>query len=553
MSRTDAEKEPKSDDILQLGNFRFSLKTNELFDSSGDTVALRNQSADVLAYLAAHSGKLVSKDALIEAVWADTFVTDDSLVQCIGDIRRALGDDDHKIVQTSPKKGYKLIATAVLADASISAVSPKVPISRRVPVLAVVVLAMLCIAAVWYYFAQTGSPVPAGDKPKIAVLPFDDFSTGEDRGYLSDAIAEGIITELARNSLISVTARNSSFRYRAAEKDVRKIGEELGVHYLLEGSKQKNGDRLRVTVQLIGAKSGSHLWAHTYDQEIGDLFTVQDAIIKTVANRIGVRLERPVPGADPQKVTALHLYLKGLAIIRDNFNAELHGKVMELNQQAIVADPDAQYGYIGLAHNYRAAATFGWLDISEEEALAKGFAAANKALEIAPDDPEVHFALARLYTEGKEPKKAKAAYDKAIALNPSASNYLVASTDLLLYTGQKEEAIKRLKQAMGIDPFHQDWFHWQMGWALWEIEDCEGALASMLKMRNLRRSAHRMLSGIYACLGQVEKAQEAYKVYYAEAKEPTISEQREEWKDLWTAPGSLERWLDHMRIAGMKD
>ena len=106
---------------------------------------------------------------------------------------------------------------------------------------------------------------------------------------------------------------------------------------------------------------------------------------------------------------------------------------------------------------------------------------------------------------------------------------------------------------MGIDPFHEDWYHWQMGWALWEIEDCQGALDSMLRMKKIRRGAHRMLAGIHACLGNVEEAQAAYKVFYAEANEPTISEQRAEWIDIWTAPGSLERFLDHMRIAGMKD
>lgn len=419
----------------------------------------------------------------------------------------------------------------------------------------VVAAAVACIALLMWAFLPTDTPSPAatGEKPRIAVLPFDDFSTGDNKGYLSDAIAEGIITELARSSVIDVIARNSSFRYRDTEPDIRKIGEELGAHYVLEGSQQKNGDSLRVTVQLVETENGTHLWAHTYDQEIGDLFAVQDAIIKTAADRIGVRIRRPVPGHDPNKVTALHLYLKGLEIVRRNMNAELNAELMELNRRVIEIDPDSQYGYIGLAHAYRAAATFGWMGLTEQEALDKGFEAARKALEIAPEDPDVHYILARLHTENNDLDQAMAAYDKAIALNPSASTYLVASTDTMLYVGQKEEAIERIEQAMGIDPFHPEWFHWQMGWALWEVEDCEGALASMLRMNTIRRSAHRMLAGIYACLGDVEKAQEAYKVFYAEANEPTISEQREEWEDLWTAPGSLERWLDHMRIAGMQD
>ena len=420
-----------------------------------------------------------------------------------------------------------------------------------------ITLAALVAVAVglfsWNLKQYSHSGASIDGKPSIAVMKFEDLSTGEDKGYFSDAIAKGIITELARNRLIAVTSSNSSFRFSDQDLDTRQIGNELGVHYILEGSQQKNTDELRVSVQLVDAASGTNLWAHTYDQQVGDLFMVQDAIIKTVADRIGAQIERPVPGADPDKVTALHLYLQAEEIIRKDFNEDIHAHIRELYQQAIEVDPDAQYGYIGLAHNNLAAANFGWLGITKDEALDRGFVAANKALNIAPDDAEVHVALARLHAESGENDKAMAAFDKAIQLNPSSSDYLIWSTDSLLYTGDYAKAFERLEKAKGIDPFIGHRYHWKMAWALWEVEDCEGALASLLKMGKLRPSAHRMLAGIYACLGETEKAQDAYKVYYAQAYEPTIPEQRDLWKDIWTAPGSLERWLDHMRIAGMKD
>ena len=155
---------------------------------------LRSQSADVLAYLARHAGALVSKEALIENVWADTFVTDDSLVQCIGDIRKALNDAERKIIETLPKKGYRLNADSVQAVAHRRGLPVKV-LAGLAAVLVVVLL-------VWMQFAERGSDDSIRDRPTIAVLSFDDFSTGEDQGYLSDAIAEGIITELARFPLI---------------------------------------------------------------------------------------------------------------------------------------------------------------------------------------------------------------------------------------------------------------------------------------------------------------------------------------------------------------
>lgn len=545
MSRNDGEIFPNSGDRVALGNVTFSLETNHLTDADGKTVPLRNRSAEVLAYLVRHAGQLVSKQDIFDHVWTDVAVTDDSLVQCIGDIRRAIGDVERQIVETVSRKGYRLnLPNVVTANERAGSLSF---------VLAGVFAAVVVIGLAWYFVLSGAVTEEPNDRPTIAVLPFDDFSVGADQGYLSDAIAEGIITELARFPLISVIARNSSFRYRDGDTDVRDIGAELGAHYVLEGSKQKSGDDLRVTVQLINARDGTHVWSNSYDQKIGDLFTVQDEIIKTVANRIGVRIERPVPGYDPERVTALNLHLQGVRRIRESFDAEAVAAVIDLNTQAIEADPDAPFGYIGLAHGYRAAATFGWLGMDREEALRLGFSASDRALEIAPNNSDVHYSRARLQNEAGLHDQALASYTKAIELNPSASNYLVASTTPLLYVGETELAISRLEQAMGIDPFHEDWYHWQMGWALWEIEDCQGALDSMLRMKKIRRGAHRMLAGIHACLGNVEEAQAAYKVFYAEANEPTISEQRAEWIDIWTAPGSLERFLDHMRIAGMKD
>ena len=545
MSRNDGEIFPNSGDRVALGNVTFSLETNHLTDADGKTVPLRNRSAEVLAYLVRHAGQLVSKQDIFDHVWTGVAVTDDSLVQCIGDIRRAIGDVERQIVETVSRKGYRLnLPNVVTANERAGSLSF---------VLAGVFAAVVVIGLAWYFVLSGAVTEEPNDRPTIAVLPFDDFSVGADQGYLSDAIAEGIITELARFPLISVIARNSSFRYRDGDTDVRDIGAELGAHYVLEGSKQKSGDDLRVTVQLINARDGTHVWSNSYDQKIGDLFTVQDEIIKTVANRIGVRIERPVPGYDPERVTALNLHLQGVRRIRESFDAEAVAAVIDLNTQAIEADPDAPFGYIGLAHGYRAAATFGWLGMDREEALRLGFSASDRALEIAPNNSDVHYSRARLQNEAGLHDQALASYTKAIELNPSASNYLVASTTPLLYVGETELAISRLEQAMGIDPFHEDWYHWQMGWALWEIEDCQGALDSMLRMKKIRRGAHRMLAGIHACLGNVEEAQAAYKVFYAEANEPTISEQRAEWIDIWTAPGSLERFLDHMRIAGMKD
>ncbi|MER8640141.1 winged helix-turn-helix domain-containing protein [Mesorhizobium sp. M1365] len=558
MSRTAPEIDLKSAETITFRGFAFLTKSKELRTVEGKAVNLRSQSAEVLSVLAARPGEIVSKDALMLAVWPDTFVTDDSLTQCIADMRRALGDDAHVIVETFPKRGYRLNAdpsNAADPNAAAGTEPSQARSPRRSFVLAAIVLVAAAIGA--YYCAEIwrAAPVPSSDMPRIAILPFDDFSIGEDKGYLSDAVAEGIITELSWSKTYAVIARNSSFRYRDQPVETRQIGDELGVDYLLEGSQQKIGGRLKVTAQLLNAHDGSNLWANSYDREIGDLFVVQEVIIRTLADRVGHRIERPLPTSDAARVSALHYHLMAIAEIQEDFSAARNQLFRQLNLKAIEADPNSQFGYIGLAWSYRNDAVFGWheQEHNHDEALKRAAEYADKAILLAPDDAEAHNVRAQIHTEAGEIEQALARFDQAIALNPSNSDILVHSTDLLLYVGRTDEAIDRIEQAKGIDPFYPDWFHWQMGWALWEKSDCRAALAEMRKMSRIPSGAHRMLAGIHACLGNEREAKEALAVVLKDSPGESIRKERREWEKLWTAPGSLDRWIEHMRFAGLPE
>jgi TolB-like protein/DNA-binding winged helix-turn-helix (wHTH) protein len=553
MSRTASEIEPKSAETITFGGFVF-LASKQLQTAEGQPIDLRNQSAEVLSVLAARPGEIVSKDALMEMVWPDTFVTDDSLTQCIADIRRAVGDDGHVIVQTLPKRGYRLNADPLAAaPVAATAGTERARYSPRNLILAALVFVAAAIGV--YYGAETwrAAPISSSDMSRIAVLPFEDFSTGADKGYLSDAVAEGIITELARSKTYAVIARNSSFRYRGHPVDARQIGEELGVDYLLEGSQQKIGDRLKVTAQLLNAHDGSHVWANTYNQEIGDLFVVQELIIRTLADRVGRRIERPLPQSDAAQVSALRYVMMGFAEIEKDNSAAGNELLRQFSLKAIEADPNAQFGYIGMAFHYRNDAVF-WhkQEHNPDEALKHAAEYADKALHLAPDDANAHYARAKIHTEAGESEQAIARFDQAIALNPSASNVLAASASPLLNVGRTDEAIDRIKQAMGIDPFHPEWYHWDMGWALWEKNDCGAALTAMRKMSRIPSGAHRMLAGIHACLGNKREAQEALAVFLKDSPGDSISKQRKQWGKMWAAP-SLERWIEHMRFAGLPE
>jgi TolB-like protein/DNA-binding winged helix-turn-helix (wHTH) protein len=558
MSRKAPEIDPKFAETIMFGGFVFLTKSRELRTVGGKAISLRSQSAEVLSTLASRPGEIVSKDALMQAVWPDTFVTDDSLTQCIADIRRALDDDGHVIVETLPKRGYRLNADPLDAanpKATAGTERDKTRLPRRGFILAAIVLVVAAIGA--HYGAQIwrAAPVRSSDMPRIAILPFDDFSTGADKGYLSDAVAEGIITELARSKTYAVIARNSSFRYRGQPVDIRQIGDELGADYLLEGSQQKIGDRLKVTAQLLDAHDGSHVWANSYNREIGDLFVVQEEIIRTLADRVGYRIERAWPQSGAARVNALHYHLAGIAELDKDFSPSGNELFRQLNLKAIEADPKSQFGYIALAFSYRNDAVFGWhrQEYTFEEALKRAAEYADKALLLAPEYADAHYVRARIHTEAGELEQALARYDQAIALNPSRSEILEASSAPLIFVGRIDEAIDRIKQAMGIDPFHPDWYHWDMGWALWEKNDCEAALTAMQKMPKIKSGAYRMLAGIYACLGKEREAKEALAAFLKDSPGDTISEQRKKWGKLYVRPGNLERWINDMRIAGLPE
>ncbi|WP_136622576.1 MULTISPECIES: winged helix-turn-helix domain-containing tetratricopeptide repeat protein [Mesorhizobium] len=557
MSRKAPEIDPKSAETIAFRGFAFLTKSKELRTVEGKAVNLRSQSVEVLSVLAARPGEIVSKDAIMQAVWPDTFVTEDSLTQCIADIRRALGDDAHVIVETVPKRGYRLNADpsdAADPNAAAGTERAKIRFSQRGFILAALALVAAAIGAYYGAEAWRAAPVRSSDMPRIAILPFDDMSAGPDKGYLSDAVAEGIITELARSKTYAVIARNSSFKYRGKPIDARQIGDELGVDYLLEGSQQKIGDRLKVSAQLLNAHDGSHVWANTYNREIGDLFVVQEEIIRTLAARVGQRIERPLPQSDAARVSALIYLLMGSAANEKDFSAAGNELLRQFSLKAIEADPNSQFGYIGLAWSYRFDSVF-WhkQENNPDEALKRAAEYADKAILLAPDDANAHQIRAQIHSEAGEIEQAIAQFDQGIALNPSASNILEGSAAPLLLAGRTDEAIDRIEQAKGIDPFYPDWYNWDMGWALYEKNDCGAALTAMRKMSPIPIGAHRMLAGIYACLGNQREAKEALAVFLKDSPGDSISKQRKQWEKNWTAPGSLDRWIKDMRIAGLPE
>jgi TolB-like protein len=231
---------------------------------------------DLLVHLIANRGRVVSKDDLIATVWDGRIVSESALTTAINAARAALDDsgEAQRLIKTLPRKGLRFIGTVSEGPAPLA--TPTAPDAQR-PALAL------------------------PDKPSVAVLPFANVSGDPEQAYIADGITDDIITELSRFSELFVIARNSSFQYKGKATDVRQVGRELGVRYVLEGSIRRVGERVRISVQLVNAANGAHLWAERYDRQIADVFAIQDEVARTSVSANGLPVShqsafRRVPG-----------------------------------------------------------------------------------------------------------------------------------------------------------------------------------------------------------------------------------------------------------------
>jgi TolB-like protein/DNA-binding winged helix-turn-helix (wHTH) protein len=283
---------------MRFGGARFCSKRRGLVSAEGEDIKLRSQSLKVFCYLVAHSGEVVSKDALIDAIWPDVNVTDDSLVQCIGDIRRAIGDESRTILKTVPRRGYVLVADPTEPDEKATTLnaSETGPFTRprgRFLAFAAVIVSLLGILGL--VGTQRGLPVvsPASvndtrprpsEGPSIAVLPFANLSGDPEQDYFADGITEDIITGLRRTPDLLLIARSTNDRNQAI--GIKEVAHALGVQYVLLGSVRKDGEEVRITAQLALGETGQQLWSQRFDEAGPDIFDLQDQVTQKIVNAI---------------------------------------------------------------------------------------------------------------------------------------------------------------------------------------------------------------------------------------------------------------------------
>ncbi len=359
-------------------------------------------------------------------------------------------------------------------------------------------------------------PLPLPDKPSIAVLPFDNMSGDPEQEYFSDGITEDIITALSRVRWLFVIARNSTFSYKGTSPDVRQVSRDLGVHYVLEGSVRKGGDRIRISAQLIEATTGRHVWADHYDRDLGDVFALQDEMTETLIAAIEPELgnaerERAIR-KPPETLDAWTWFQRGLWH-HYRFTKEDNAEAQVLFHKAIEIDPTFSRALAALAHALYWDTLFGYTD-SPEQALAEALGLSRKAISLDDKEPFAHFAMGRVQTLKGELETAIAELEQAIELNPSFAHAYFGLGFALMLVGRPEDAIPQMDKAIRLNPHDPSIWTFLSGrsLALILLERHEEALEWSMKSArraNIGWLAHAILASALGHLGRLDEARRA--------------------------------------------
>ena len=538
---------------------RFEFEDFELDRSAyelrhaGSVVHLERIPLDLLFLLVERRGQLVTRQEIFERIWGKgVFVdTDTSINTAVRKLRRALHDpaDAPRFVAAVPAKGYRFIApiredgstAPVPAAGLVSAVPEASPTADAVDpssttitkadmplrkerrrgilwsiggvafVIAVIVLVeqlSLRGPTTTASISTTQSPaLPLPDKPSIAVLPFTNMSGDRDQEYFSDGITDDLITALSRLPDLFVIARTSSFTYKGKAVKVQEISRELGVKYILEGSVEKAGGRVRITAQLVDATTGEDFWAEQYERPLRDIFVLQDEVVGRIVTTLKLQLTLEERGILVRKQTdnpeAYDDFLRG----QEHYWAltkQGNAQARQMFEKAIELDPKYADAYVALGFAHLLDYILQW--ISDPHALDRAFQMAQKAVALDDSLPLAHALLGRLYVYRWQYDQAIAECERGVELGPNSANAYDMLAQTLARSGEPAESIAPAEKAMRLDPRNRDLYLSELGYAYMGRYDEAIPCFKKLGAHNNNPFVHFYLAVDYFELGREQDA-----------------------------------------------
>lgn len=565
-------------DTLRIGDWIYHPDLLKL-EQGSDSVKLEPRVGQLLLFLARHAARPMSREELLAAVWPRRVVGDEALSSAINKLRKAFGDDRQNptYLETIPTIGYRLIAPVeamtTKSEQNIGAETRtdnsfakmlRRPWATSFTVIGVLLATLLAIVLLRpgekaeptesVVGELTGLPLK---KPTLLILPFANLSTDSTQDYLADGIVEDVITDLSRIDAVRVLARSTSFTYKGKPTDPQLLARELGISHLIEGSMRKSGENLRITARLVDTVTGQNLWSQRYDRTVAEIFEMQEDVARNIVNALSLSLT----GEQLTRVTAppansfevYDLYLKGRQALSQR-TAEANMRAQDYYRHAILLDPKFSRAYGGIAVALTRYANKGWSDTPKvERDLALHYA--QKAVELDPDSPYAYWALGFTHLYRHENAQAADAVRKALRVAPSYADGLSLLAQIYNYSGQSEQALELINEAMLINPLYSWDYLFNLGWAHYTQGEYEKAVKYQrlaLERNQYATYARLVLAASYTALnlpGEAAWQVEEVLSYHTNMSIRFLKEET----PIQLASGRTKQYLEHLRIAGIPE
>jgi TolB-like protein len=504
-----------------------------------EIVSVAPQVFDLLEYLIRNRERLVSKDDLIDAVWSGRIVSDAALTTRLNAARSAIGDTGEKqrLIKTLPRKGFRFVGT--VQEAHRPAIEP--------------------VGSA----AQNGDTAPTPLSPprlSIVVLPFANLSGNPEQDYFVDGVTESLTTDLSRISGAFVIGRHTAFAYKSKAADLKQIGRDLNVRFILEGSVQRASGRLRVNVRLVDAQDGNHLWADRFDKPVADLFDMQDEIVSQLANTLNTQLieaeaRRVEHSLDPH---AMDLYFQGRAWSNRGPTREYMERARSFFERALVLDPEHAEALVGIAAIDAVSAASHMVD-DRRARFATAEAILIKALSIAPEHARAHLWLGNVKLFTNRATQGISECERALTLNRNLAEAHSSIGVAKVLIGRSAETEAHVQEALRLSPRDNGVYRWLYvtGGAKLQLGADAEAVAWIQRSLEANRNypvAHFHLGAALALLGELDEARTAVK--NGLALDPHFTRRRFLANPMSDNPAFLaaeKRICEGMRLAGVPE